>query len=91
MTAIMIDRHPAAAQLDSMGVRDWPVWTCGVSCFDWTYDARETCFILEGEITVTPQGGEPVRIGPGDLVIFPEGMSCVWEVTAPVAKHYRFG
>ncbi|MDW8311060.1 MAG: cupin domain-containing protein [Verrucomicrobiales bacterium] len=68
----------------------WPVWTCGVSTFDWTYGARETCYLLEGRVTVEA-GGQTVSFGQGDLVVFPQGLSCVWKVTAPVRKHYRFG
>ena len=40
---------------------------------------------------VTPDGGEPITVRAGDLVTFPEGMSCVWKVVRPVRKHYRFG
>ena len=47
--------------------------------------------MLEGEVTVTPEGGNPVRFGVGDLVVFPQGMSCKWEVHKAVRKHYRFG
>ncbi len=42
-------------------------------------------------ITVTPGGGKPVRFGAGDLVVFEAGLSCTWDVHAPVHKHYRFG
>jgi uncharacterized cupin superfamily protein len=28
--------------------------------------------------------------GKGDLVTFPKGMSCVWEIHGDVKKHYRF-
>jgi uncharacterized cupin superfamily protein len=42
-------------------------------------------------VTVTPDGGEPVRFGTGDLVVFDAGLSCTWNVHAPVRKHYRFG
>jgi uncharacterized cupin superfamily protein len=35
--------------------------------------------------------GEPVRFGAGDLVVFDAGLSCTWDVHAPVRKHYRFG
>ena len=59
-------------------------------CVDWTYDAEETCYVLEGEVTVTPEGGEPVTIGRGDLVTFPKGMRCVWDISAPIRKHCRF-
>jgi uncharacterized cupin superfamily protein len=47
--------------------------------------------LLEGDVTVTPEGGEAVRFGAGDLVVFAAGLSCTWDVHAPVRKHYRFG
>ena len=67
----------------------WPTWSCDVSTFDWHYDQQETCYVLAGEVTVTA-GGEQVSFGPGDMVVFPRGMDCVWKVTAPVKKHYKF-
>jgi uncharacterized cupin superfamily protein len=42
-------------------------------------------------VVVTPDDGVPVEIAAGDLVVFPAGMSCCWEVLKPVRKHYRFG
>jgi len=83
--------RPDQKQLDDMGVLSWPIWTCGVSKFDWHYDQKETCYVLEGDVIVTTADDEQVRIGPGDLVVFPEGLDCVWDVKAPVKKHYRFG
>jgi uncharacterized cupin superfamily protein len=48
-------------------------------------------YILEGEVTVTPKnGGPPVSFGEGDLVTFPAGLSCLWEVKKPLRKHYHF-
>lgn len=78
-------------QLDELGVFTWPIWTKEVSTFPWTYDDRETCLFLEGEVIVTPEGGEPVAMGKGDLVTFPKGMSCTWEIRKDVKKHYNFG
>ena len=72
-------------------IRDWPVWSCEVSSFPWSYSERETCLLLEGEVMVTPDGGEPVCFGAGDRVVFPAGLRCVWDVRQPVRKHYRFG
>ncbi len=40
---------------------------------------------------MTPDDGEPVRFGEGDLVTFPAGLSCTWEIHSPVRKHYTFG
>jgi uncharacterized cupin superfamily protein len=90
MDAITIEHNPAPVKLEVMGVYDWPVWTKEVSTFPWTYDANETCYLLEGEVTVTPEGGAPVRIATGDLVRFPQGMRCTWQVHKPVRKHYNF-
>ena len=66
-----------------------PVWTCGVSKFDWYYDSEETCLLVEGEVTVSYQGGS-VSFGAGDYVTFLQGLSCVWDVSKPVKKHYVF-
>ena len=88
---ISVVHKPLADQLQQLCVADWPIWSCGVSTFPWTYDEPETCLLLEGEVTVTPDGGEPVRFGAGDLVTFAAGLSCSWDVHAAVRKHYRFG
>ncbi|QJD29554.1 cupin domain-containing protein [Methylococcus geothermalis] len=91
MSTIKVENNPPETRLGELGVRRWPTWSCGVSSFPWTYDESETCYILEGEVTVTPNGGEPVRFGKGDLVTFPAGLSCTWDVHVPVRKHYTFG
>ncbi|MDX2216553.1 MAG: cupin domain-containing protein [Oculatellaceae cyanobacterium bins.114] len=41
-------------------------------------------------MNVTPQDGEPVQLGKGDLVTFPAGMSCTWTILQAVEKHYYF-
>ncbi|MBO9998808.1 MAG: cupin domain-containing protein [Cyanobacteria bacterium SID2] len=90
-TEINIEREPNNARLSELGVSSWPVWEKEVSEFPWTYDERETCYLLAGEVIVTPDGGEPVEIRKGDLVSFPAGMSCTWKITKDVRKHYNFG
>ena len=39
----------------------------------------------------TPEGGDPVKFGAGDLVVFPAGMYFRWDVQKAVRKHSRFG
>jgi uncharacterized cupin superfamily protein len=90
MSQIKIERDPGQRRLGELGVSDWPIWTKEVSEFPWTYDAQETCYFLEGDVVVVPDGGEPVEMGKGDLVIFPKGMSCTWKVRGDVRKHYQF-
>ncbi len=91
MDQILVEHHASQAKLDIMGVFDWPVWEKEPSTFPWTYDDRETCYILKGRFRVTPDGGEPQEFGKGDLIIFPAGLSCTWEIIEPVRKHYDFG
>ena len=88
---ITVTPTPDPAQLQSLGVASWLIWGCEISTFPWSYDEQETCLLLEGYVSVTPDGGKPVRFGAGDLVVFDTGLSCTWEVHAPVRKHYRFG
>ena len=88
---IAVEHAPSAERLRALGVDSWPIWTKEPSTFPWSYDEKETCYLLEGDVIVTPRGGEPVRFGAGDLVTFPSGMSCVWEIRVAVRKHYSFG
>jgi len=88
---IEIVHTPGEEQLHQLGVNNWSIWEKEVSVFPWHYDEREVCYLLEGEVEVTPEGGQTVRFGKGDLVTFPAGMTCRWNILLPVRKHYRFG
>lgn len=91
MSEIKIEHQSDEDHQKSLGVSGWPIWTKEASEFPWTYDEQETCYFLEGDVVVTPDGGEPVEMGKGDLVTFPAGMSCTWRILSAVRKHYRFG
>lgn len=90
MTNIAVTHNPSQEHLIAMEVFFWPIWTKEISIFRWTYDCNETCYFLEGDVVVTPDGGAPVTMGKGDLVTFPAGMSCTWEIRGAVKKHYSF-
>ena len=81
-------RKPTPEEIASM--QKWPIWTCDPSTFDWEYAEKETCYVLEGAVTVKTETGE-VTFGAGDLVVFPKGLKCVWQVSKPIRKHYNFG
>ena len=71
--------------------KTWPIWSCQESVFDWDYTQTETCLILKGKVIVKDRPGQnSVSFGHGDLVIFPVGLKCVWQVAEPVEKHYKF-
>jgi len=78
-----------ATEAEKSEMQSKPVWECDVSEFDWYYRDEENCLIVEGEVTISYDGGS-VSFGVGDYVIFPKGLSCVWKVTKPVKKHYIF-
>lgn len=69
--------------------KKWNVWEKEESTFDWHYDTEETFYVVEGEATVTWDGGE-ISFGPGDLVTFPAGLSCTWHVKKRIRKYYTF-
>lgn len=87
---IKVVHQPSLAHLNELDVFNWPIWEKEISQFSWTYDDSETCYFLEGNVVVTPYGGQAVQMGKGDLVTFPAGMSCTWEITSDVRKHYCF-
>jgi uncharacterized cupin superfamily protein len=88
---IEIEKNPSPEQLKKLGVADWPIWQKEVSEFPWHYDDRETCYIIDGRVTVTAANGSAVEIEKGDLVSFPKGMDCTWKITQTIKKHYSFG
>ena len=88
---IEVTRSCPEQRIDELQVRQWPIWSCEASTFPWEYDQREVFWLLEGDVTVTPENGDPVRFGAGDLVEFSSGLRCIWQVHQSVRKHYFFG
>ncbi|MBW4446468.1 MAG: cupin domain-containing protein [Hassallia sp. WJT32-NPBG1] len=87
---IKVEHQPSQEHLKNLGVFTWDIWQKEISKFSWSYDSQEICYFLAGDVIVTPDGGQPVKMGQGDLVTFPAGMSCIWEITSDVKKHYFF-
>jgi uncharacterized protein len=89
MTQIVVEHNPSEEKLKQLGVSGWSIWEKEVSRFPLDFDMTESAYLLEGEIHVTPQGGEKVVIKAGDFVVFPKGMKSMWEVVKPLRKHYQ--
>jgi uncharacterized protein len=81
-------RKPTPAE--AAGMKRCPIWEKEPSEFPWHYDDKETCLVLEGEVTVESPG-QSVSFGAGDYVVFPEGLDCTWKVKQAIRKHYKFG
>ncbi|MCB5186824.1 cupin domain-containing protein [Methylobacillus caricis] len=90
MSKIVIEKNPAASRLESLGVSKWPTWSKEISTFPWVFPEQEIAYILEGEVVITPNDGSaPVTFYKGDLVTFPAGLRCTWQVKQPLHKHYQ--
>ena len=70
-------------QLVSQGV-----WECTAGKFRWAYTSDEFVMILEGEVIVTPQTGDPLVLRAGDFGYFPAGLAVEWHVPQYVRKTY---
>ena len=68
MNDIAVERDPTESRLQELGVRGRDLWAKEVSEFPWHYVEQERCYFLEGDVVVTPAGGEPVEMAKGDLV-----------------------
>ena len=88
---IEVIKNPSKEFLESKGVFSWGTWGCDASKFPWTYSDNESCYLLKGQVTVTPTDGrKPATFGAGDFVTFPKDMSCTWDVSEAVHKHFLF-
>lgn len=67
----------------------WSVWKCQPSTFPWKYSDKEIAYLYQGRALVKTSDGQ-VELKPGDLVTFPKGLSCTWEVLEDVCKVYKF-
>jgi uncharacterized protein len=64
------------------------VWHCTPGVFMLTHPGETIC-LVEGRATITPEGGEPVTVVPGEVVFLPEGMRARWEVHETVKKAFH--
>jgi uncharacterized protein len=88
MSSVIIEKLSKEEQ-EKRGIPGWPIWTKEVSTFDWFYDTREQCQILEGEVVVETDEGN-FTVMAGDFVTFKKGLKCIWNVKKPIKKHYNF-
>jgi uncharacterized protein len=69
------------------------ICAASVRLFMYLYLCLYLCHTHRGKVTVTPTDpafGEAVTIEAGDVATFPAGMSCTWDVTEAISKHYNF-
>jgi uncharacterized cupin superfamily protein len=55
-----------------------------------TYDAWEFIHLLEGKITITPDGGDSRHVGAGDTFIIEKGFKGTWKIEEKALKVCAF-
>src|SRR6266581_5790863 len=70
------------------GDQEAGVWECTPGPSYWTLETHEFVQILAGRMTVTPDGGQPTEIGPGDVAVFPRGWAGTWLIHETIRKVY---
>jgi uncharacterized cupin superfamily protein len=85
---ILIEK-PEQRKLDELGIDSWSSWDCDPSVFDWEYAEEEVAYVYKGKVKVTTEF-EVVEIKGGDLVVFPKGLKCKWEVIERIEKVFMF-
>ena len=88
---VLVKSPCSASVIIQYGIKNWPIWECGISQFSWHYNEKEICLIIEGEASIKTKEGKIYIIKSGDLVQFPKGISCEWQITKKIKKHYRLG
>ena len=76
---VLITSPFSASVIIHYGIKSWPIWECEPSKFEWYYDNKEICLIIEGQTRINTQNGD-IYIKDEDLVEFPDGLCCEWEV-----------
>ncbi|KAK4748985.1 hypothetical protein SAY87_026434 [Trapa incisa] len=88
---IVVERNPSESKLSELNIKYWPKWGCPPGKYQLRFDAEETCYLLRGKVRAYPKGSSDfVEFGAGDLVTIPKGLSCTWDVSIAVDKHYKF-
>lgn len=82
-------QREASADVWSDGATHAGVWACEPGEF--TADrsqSTEVCHIIAGSGTVVGEDGTAVEIGPGSLLVLPQGWRGTWHIRETVRKTY---
>ena len=66
------------------------IWECSVGSYHATYTAYEYVVLIDGRITITPDGGTPVTVVAGDAFVVEPTFIGTWKIEENVRKHFDF-
>ena len=73
---VLITSPYSASLIIQYGIKSWPIWEYEPSKFQWNYDDKEICLIIDGQAKISNKKGDNYVIKAGDLVEFPGGLNC---------------
>ena len=71
---VLITSTCSARIIIQSGIKNWPIWECEPSKFQWNYDDKEICLIIEGQAKISTKNGDIYLIKAGDQVKFLAGI-----------------
>lgn len=71
---------------DGSVISGW--WEATRGTYKVCYSAWEFVHLIEGAITITPDGGQSYTVGPGDAFIVEKDFEGIWEIEEQVLKHF---
>ena len=63
-------------------------WEATPGTYYATYKTYEFVHLMEGQITITPEGGASVTLVPGDAFVVEADFKGTWKIEKPVRKHF---
>lgn len=63
-------------------------WQATPGTYHASYTDYEFVHMISGRIIITPDGGEPVEVGPGDAFVVEADFKGTWKIIEPVTKHF---
>ena len=63
-------------------------WEATPGTYHAVYTEYEFVHMMEGRVTITPEGGAPVVLGPGDAFVIEPGFKGTWKIEEPIRKHF---
>ncbi len=63
-------------------------WQATPGTYHASYTDYEFVHMIAGRIIITPDGGKPVEVGPGDAFVVEADFKGTWKIIEPVRKHF---
>ena len=71
---------------DESMISGW--WEATPGTYHASYESWEFVHLIEGQITITPDGGSPNQVGPGDAFVVEKGFKGTWKIEQKALKHF---